>query len=294
MLNVSIRRKARQISHLLRRSALTPRSGAPRKPHLVRAHQMGVTFIGHSSFLVQIGGKNVLFDPNFALWLFILKRLRQPGLHVRDLPPIDVVYISHAHFDHLHKPSLRAIARITQRKSGRRPVIVVPRHVGELVDNLGYRQVIEKEWWQETEIAGLRTTMVPAQHWGARMLKDFHRGYGGYVVQSKDHSVYHAGDTAYFDGFREIGSQLRPQLAMLPIGAYQPASYRNVHTNPEDAVQAFQDLGSQWMVPMHYGSFHLGHEPLEEPLPFLQREAKKAGVQDRVLVMEEGTTRVFE
>jgi L-ascorbate metabolism protein UlaG (beta-lactamase superfamily) len=105
--------------------------------------------------------------------------------------------------------------------------------------------------------------------------------------------VYHAGDTAYFSGFREIGRRLAPELALLPIGAYDPPQFRNVHTSPADAMRAFLDLKSQWMVPMHYGTFRLSHEPIDEPLKLLAREANAAGVKDKVVVLEEGVTRLF-
>jgi L-ascorbate metabolism protein UlaG (beta-lactamase superfamily) len=105
--------------------------------------------------------------------------------------------------------------------------------------------------------------------------------------------VYHAGDTAYFEGFKEIGERLHPELALLPIGAYHPEHYRNVHTSPEDAMQAFLDLGSRCMVPMHYGTFRLSYEPMEEPLQRLRDAATKVGISDRVLVLEEGRTKIF-
>jgi L-ascorbate metabolism protein UlaG (beta-lactamase superfamily) len=105
--------------------------------------------------------------------------------------------------------------------------------------------------------------------------------------------VYHAGDTAYFSGFREIGQRLSPELALLPIGAYNPEQFRNVHTSPADAMKAFLDLNSRWMVPMHYGTFRLSHEPVEEPLQLLAQEAEGAGVKDRVVVLEEGVTQLF-
>ena len=107
------------------------------------------------------------------------------------------------------------------------------------------------------------------------------------------HSIYHAGDTAYFDGFREIGERLKPELALLPIGAYHPASYRNVHTSPEDAVQAFLDLGARWMVPMHYGTFRLSYEPVEEPVQRLKNEARRLGIEKKVFVLEEGRDKVL-
>ena len=125
MIGITLRRKARQFGTLVRHSALTPRTGSPQKPVTATRGQLGVTFIGHSSFLLQIGGKNLLVDPNFARWIFVLKRLRRPGLRLRDLPPIDAVLVSHAHFDHLHRPSLRAIARLTRWRSGKRPRQVI-------------------------------------------------------------------------------------------------------------------------------------------------------------------------
>jgi L-ascorbate metabolism protein UlaG (beta-lactamase superfamily) len=293
MLSRSLRRRARTFTQLVRHSAVQRRTGRPRKPLLVEPGQMGLTFIGHSSFFLQIGGQNLVIDPNFARWLFVLKRLRRPGLRIKDLPAIDTVLVTHAHFDHLHRPSLRAIARHSLARSGRAPQIIVPEHVADLVSDLGFRDIFEMTWWAERRDNGLSITAVPANHWGARILRDMHRGYGGYVIRSRQHSLYHAGDTAWFNGFREIGRRLHPEVALLPIGAYDPPAYRNNHTNPEDAVRAFVDLGSRWMVPMHYGSFRLSHEPIDEPLRFLQSEARAAAIEDRLLVLTEGMTKVF-
>ncbi len=294
MLGITIRRKARQFGTLVRHSALTPRTGVPQKPVMVRRGELGVTFIGHSSFFLQIGGKNILVDPNFARWIFVLKRLRRPGLRLRDLPPIDAVLISHAHFDHLHRPSLRAIARLTTWKAGKRPALIVPRHVRDLVADLGFGRIVEMDWWQSVQFGGIEITHTPAQHWGARIIRDVHRGFGGYVLRAGRHSIYHAGDTAYFDGFEEIGRRLKPDVALLPIGAYHPDSYRRVHTSPEDAVRAFVDLGSRWMIPMHYGSFRLGYEPMDEPVERLLREAKRRAIEKNVCVLKEGVAKFFE
>jgi L-ascorbate metabolism protein UlaG (beta-lactamase superfamily) len=294
MLSTVIRRKAGQFARLARHSAMTPRTGLTRKPVLAKRSELGLTFIGHSSFFVQMGGKNLLIDPNFARWIFVLKRLRRPGLRLRDLPPIDAVLVTHAHFDHLHRPSLRTIARLTRIKSGKRPLIIVPRQVRDLVSDLGYARVIDMEWWQTLQLGSVEITHTPSKHWGARVIRDTHRGYGGYVLRAGGHSLYHSGDTAYFDGFAEIGERLQPDVALLPIGAYYPASFRNVHTSPEDAVQAFGDLGADWMVPMHYGSFRLGHEPIDEPLTRLIQDARRQGIEKQVCVLEEGVTQMWE
>jgi L-ascorbate metabolism protein UlaG (beta-lactamase superfamily) len=291
--NRALRKRARAFGHLVRHSAVSPRTGQTHKPNLVRNGELGVTFIGHASFFVQMGGQNVMIDPNFARWLFVLKRLRKPGVQVRDLPPIDLVLVTHAHFDHLHRPSLRAIAQHAREWGASAPIIVVPNHVLDLVSDLGFSDVVELDWWNNYRHRGVTVTHVPSRHWGARIIKDSHRGYGGYVLRDGKHSLYHAGDTAYFPGFREIGRRLAPELALLPIGAYNPPSFRNVHADPADATRAFLDLKARWMVPMHYGTFRLSHEPIDEPLQLLEQEAKAAGIVDRVLVMEEGVTKFF-
>lgn len=289
----AMRKRAAGFGRLVRNSAVTPRTGQTYKPKLVTNGELGLTFIGHSTFFVQMGGQNIILDPNFARWLFVLKRLRQPGVQMRDLPPIDLVLVTHAHFDHLHRPSLRALVQHAQSRKGTAPAIVVPRQVFDLVADLGFREIIELDWWNSMRHLGLTVTHVPSRHWGARVIKDAHRGYGGYVLRVGKHSLYHAGDTAYFPGFREIGTRLAPELALLPIGAYNPETYRSVHTSPADATRAFVDLNSRWMVPMHYGTFRLSHEPIEEPLLLLEQEARKAGIEDRVVVLEEGITRLF-
>ncbi len=293
MLNITLRRKARQFSTLVKHSAFTPRTGVSRKPVLAHKNQLGITFIGHSSFFLQLAGKSIVIDPNFARWLFVLKRLRQPGLRIADLPPIDAVLVTHAHFDHLHRPSLRAIARATRRKSGRRPLIIVPQHVRDIVFDLGFEDVIEMRWWEQFRLGDLSISHTPSNHWGARIIRDMHRGFGGYVIRNGKRSIYHAGDTAFFEGFHEIGRRLNPEIALLPIGAYQPESFRRVHTSPEDAVQAFVDLKADRMIPMHYGTFKLSHEPMDEPVQRLRTDAERRGIGDKVTVLEEGITEFF-
>src|SRR6516165_8378974 len=192
MLHISIRRKAEQLGKLVRHSALTRRTGVTRKPLLVPSGHAAISFIGHSSFFLQLGGKNFLIDPNWAPWLFVLKRLRQPGLRIADLPPIDAVLVTHAHFDHLHRPSLRAIARATRRKSGRRPLIIVPQHVRDIVFDLGFEEVIEMSWWEQIRLGDLSISHTPSNHWGARIIRDMHRGFGGYVIRNGKRSIYHA------------------------------------------------------------------------------------------------------
>ena len=265
-------------------------TGSHRPVELVKSQDLGVTFIGHSSFLLQMDGRKMLIDPVFAKRLVVLRRQRRPGLLVEELPPIDLVLLTHAHMDHLNVSSLRRVIRATRRLTGKTPEVVVPKGVEDLVSTLGFSQVHGLAWWEQIDIQGLHVTMTPCRHWGARMFRDTHRGYGGYVIEDTDHSVYHSGDTAYFDGFSEIGARLKPQVALLPIGAYFPDSYRTVHTSPEEAVRAFLELGAEQMVPMHYGTFRLGREPLDEPLQRLKAEAARLGLNGKLRVLEEGET----
>lgn len=284
--------KLKQLWRLVRESYENPITGEPRRPVPVAPDELGVTFIGHSSFLLQVGGKNVLVDPVFATRLVILRRQRHPGVRVEDLPAIDVVLLTHAHMDHLNLPSLRAIIRQTKKMRGKAPVVVVPNGVDDLVNRLGFARVETMGWWDCRVVEGLNLLMTPCQHWGARLFSDTHRQFGGYVIEPKDGgpSVYHSGDTAYFGGFREIGRRIHPDVALLPIGAYFPDSYRGVHTSPEEAVQGFLDTGANTMIPMHYGTFRLGREPMDEPLERLAAETVRLGLEDRVRVVTEGET----
>jgi L-ascorbate metabolism protein UlaG (beta-lactamase superfamily) len=276
-----------------------PISGAASKPVAIAPGEMGVMFQGHSSFLLQFGTedgvRNVLVDPVFATRLVVLRRQKRPGVLIEDLPPIDAILLTHAHMDHLNRPTLRLVVRATRRKTGHAPIAIVPKGVADLVSTLGFAEVRSLEWWQQTELAGLKVTLTPAKHWGARLINDVHRLFGGYVVEDGNgHRIYHSGDTAYFEGFQEIGQRLKPRTALLPIGAYFPDNYRAVHTSPEEALQAFVDLGAETMVPMHYGTFPLGREPMDEPPMRLMEDARRRGIEDKVKILGEGETLVVE
>ena len=283
--------KLRQLWRLVRESHENPMAGESNVPASIAPDETAITFIGHSSFLLRSAGRALLVDPVFAKRLILLRRQRQPGVLVRDLPPIDAILLTHAHMDHLNLPSLRAVVREMRRRGLRAPVAIVPNGVEDLVQKIGFREVRSLPWWESTVLEGLTITATPAKHWGARLFKDTHRGFGGYTIAAPGMpTLYHSGDTAYFNGFHEIGRRLRPEVALLPIGAYFPDSYRSVHTSPEEALRAFQDLGAQVMVPMHYNTFRLGREPMSEPLPRLLAAASHAGITDRVCPLKEGET----
>jgi L-ascorbate metabolism protein UlaG (beta-lactamase superfamily) len=267
--------------------------GEQHKPVPAEDGETGVTFIGHSSFLIQIGGLNLLVDPVFASWLIVLHRIRRPGVAIKDLPPIDAVLLTHAHMDHLNLPSLRRIIRHTRRLTDKAPVAVVPWNVADLVAELGFSSVTSLAWWESVQLGNVEVTLTPAKHWGARKMSDTHRGFGGYVIHSGKQSLYHSGDTGYFDGFHKIRERFAPQIALLPIGAYSPDSFRSVHTSPEDALRILSDTGAETMIPMHYGTFCLSAEPMDEPLPRLLAAAERTGVSAHMLPLREGETKIF-
>lgn len=272
---------------LVWKALLTRRSGQHKRPVFPKlTHgQIAITWIGHASFLLQFTDLNVLVDPNFANWLFLLKRIKRSGLKIADLPPIDLVLLTHAHFDHFHKPTLR---RLPQPKIG-----VMPWGVGDLAHDLGFARVIELDWWESFAHKDWQVTLTPSKHWGARTLRDSHRGYGGFVLEHQGRRIYHAGDSAYFDGFKEIGTRLSPDIALLPIGAYHPESFRHVHMGPDEAIKAFQDLGAHSLVPMHYGTFKLSFEEMDEPPRWLRQIADETGLTSKLRILEEGSPEVF-
>lgn len=275
------------LTQVLIPSLFTPRSGGNANaifPELGET-DIGVTWIGHASFLIQAPGLNLLIDPNWAKWLKVIKRIKHPGIHLHDLPSIDLVLVTHAHFDHLDRKTLREIAEDQP--------VVVPFEVGNLVHDLGFKSVHELHYWESYEHKSAKISLTPCHHWGARMLHDSHRGFGGYIIEIGGRTIFHCGDTAYFEGFKEIGERYKIDLALLPIGAYDPPSGREVHMNPEEAVKAFIDLKANTLIPMHYGTFRLSYEPMEEPPKRLVACAKKHGIAEKVAVMIEGQPEVF-
>jgi len=232
-----------------------------------------LTWIGHSSFLGTLGGRSFLIDPVFSRRIAVMvPRYGAVGLSPGDLPPLSALLITHNHYDHLDAPSVRALPPSVPA--------VVPRGLGSWFRRWNPRPLIELGWWESTEVEGLEITLVPSRHWSRRYLLDTNRTlWGGFVVRWDEDTVYHAGDTAWFDGFAEIGRRFPGLLAAaLPIGGYEPAWFmEKQHLNPEQAGRAFQTLGARRMIPMHWGAFKLTDEPIAEPAGRLLRWWKKEG-----------------
>ena len=226
-----------------------------------------LTWIGHASFLASVGARHFLIDPVFSDRIAtIVPRHNPPGLRPGQLPDIAAAVVSHCHYDHLDKPSIRELPAAVP--------IVVPAGVGSLMRGWGRRKVIELDWWESHELERERVTLVPARHWSRRRLFDTNETlWGGFVIETDAGSLYHAGDSAWFDGFSIIGRRFPNLLvAMLPIGGYDPGWFMEKHhMNPEQAGEAFVALGARHLVPMHWGTFRLTDEPFMEPLERMRR-----------------------
>jgi len=165
--------------------------------------------------------------------------------------------------------------------------------MGDLAHGLGFERIVELQWWETFSYRDWKVTLTPSKHWGARVLRDHHRGYGGFVLEHQGRTIYHAGDSAYFDGFKEIGKNCRPEIAMLPIGACHPESFRHVHMGPDEALKVFKELRAKKLVPMHYGSFKLGFEEVDEPPRWLLELAEAQNLTKRIRFMDEGVPQIF-
>ncbi|MEA3203018.1 MAG: hypothetical protein QOI63_684 [Thermoplasmata archaeon] len=260
-------------------------------PAPARLPRAGVTWVGHASFVVQMGGACVLLDPVWSPRLpGGIRRLRAPGVPWEQLPEVDAVLLSHNHFDHLDLATLRRLPPRTP--------ILAPLGLAGWLRRRGFPAARELDWWQGTAVApGLRAELVPAHHWSRRGILDANRSlWGGWVLADGRRKVHFAGDTAFGTFFRQIG-QRHPDIdvALLPVGAYAPrTSNGSAHMDPEEAVAAFQDLGARTMVPMHWGTFRLSPEPVQEPIERTRAAWEAAGLaRSRLADLEVGQSLSF-
>ena len=248
-----------------------------RHPPALDGARAVVTFISHSTFLIQTAAANILTDPMYSQRAgpfnrFGPRRVREPAVRFDDLPPISTVLLSHNHYDHC---DLRTLAMLAKRFD---PLVVTPLGNAALVRSTGIRRVEEIDWWQQAKTSALAITLTPAHHFSARTPWDRNRAlWGGFMLSTAGARIFFAGDTAYGPFFRDIRQRLGPiDLALLPIGAYEPRWFmQSVHMNPAEAVQAHLDLDPSESVGMHFGTFQLTIEGIDEPLRALD-DARRA------------------
>ena len=257
-----------------------------------------ITWVGHATALIQTPSLTVLTDPMFSdraspVSFAGPEREVPVPLSIDDLPPIDVVVISHDHYDHLDETSIQ---QLTQRQQ---PLFLVPLGVGGVVQGWGAERVAELDWWQYVDLDGWRIHCTPARHFSGRSLTNRTSTlWASWYLAALDDTldVYYAGDTGYADHFSVIRERLgAPDVALIPIGAYEPRWFMEVvHVDPEQAVQAFLDLQARHMVPVHWGTFDLADEPIQEPPERLRAAATDAGIPDQVHVLDVGETVTLE
>nr|MBV6630326.1 MBL fold metallo-hydrolase [Oceanococcus sp. HetDA_MAG_MS8] len=239
----------------------------------VAGHGQGVRWLGHATMLIGEGDDYVLTDPHLTERALLIKRKTAPALAPEDIPPLLFALISHNHYDHLDEKTVLALPADTPW--------LVPLGLADWFHERGRHQVQELDWWESVEVGGWTAHCVPVQHWSRRIGQPTNSTlWCGWVLESPQKRYFFGGDTGYFPGFAEIGQRFpNIDVAMLPIGAYYPESFLQYqHMSPDEALQAFTDLGAKVMLPIHWGSFKLTREPVAQPPQALRAAREKRGL----------------
>jgi L-ascorbate metabolism protein UlaG (beta-lactamase superfamily) len=271
--------------------------GIPTLHEPLQHDDIAVTFVNHATFLIQINGITVLTDPIWSERASPVhwagpKRVRDPGVTWEALPPIDIVLLSHNHYDHL---DIATLGRLRDRFD---PIMLVAAGDGRIIEPLGIRQLHELDWWDSFTLnEQCRVTFVPTQHFSARSVFDRQKSlWGGYMIEVSGRRIYFSGDTGYSVHFAEISRRLGcPDIALLGIGSYEPQWFmKPVHMNPAEAVAAHRDLGAKYSIGMHFGTFQLSAEAIDQPLLDLALALKEQGIAESAFVtLEVGETRIY-
>ncbi len=268
-------------------------SWGPAPPQRLSGDELRVTFVNHATVLLQVGELNIITDPIWSERCSPVsfagpRRHRRPGIRFEDLPPIDIVLLSHNHYDHMDLPTLR---RLRRRDS---PTVFCPLGVASRVRRLGYRSVVELDWWQSERFRDVTLHCVPAQHFSARGPFDRNRSlWCGWHIESNAGGVLFAADTGFGPHFAQIARRFsQPRLALLPIGAYRPRWFMGpVHMGPEEAIEAHTILDPAVSMPIHYGTFSLADDGETEPVDHLRALLHDRPEQSwRILTEGEGWT----
>lgn len=258
--------------------------------------KLSVTWVGHATTLVQIDGLNILTDPIWSdrcspLSFAGPKRYTPPGISLGDLPKIDIVILSHNHYDHTDIPTLRKLEETFH------PLVLTGLGNKKLLLGEGLKNVNEMDWWEEISFGSVKLTFTPTQHFSGRSLFDRDETlWGSFMISGTREKVYFAGDTGYFSHFKEIANRFgNIDVAILPIGATEPRWLMEpVHIGPTQAVMSFLDLKAKYLVPMHYMTFVLSDEPLDSPVPRTKEAMKQSGISESAFVpLKIGETRFF-
>ena len=274
-----------------------PLKSKPNLPQKLESNQMAITFVNHATFLIQIPGLNILTDPIWSdraspVSFAGPKRVISPGIKISQLPRIDVIIISHNHYDHMDLETLKKL------NDKYHPKILVPLRNKRFLQSKGLENIEELDWWDNIDLNKNEITLVPAQHFSSRSLFDRNKTlWGGFVIKHKDLKIFFAGDTGYSPHFKEIAQRFGGvQLSLLPIGAYKPRWFMGpVHIDPYEAVKAHLDLKSQQSIGMHYGCFKLADDSFKSPVEDLIKAKQKFKIKDNSFrTMNEGQTLYYQ
>jgi len=256
------------------------------------SRQVKVTYVGHATVIVEFGKRKFITDP------LLTKRIARIGprrkvsfkLDGKMLDGIEFAVVSHGHFDHLDKRSLCMLPPGA-------PVVICPKLAGIVHRSCG-RTAVGIGWWENTVINGVKVTGVPAHHFSARPPFHWSDDYQGYVVELEEdgekRTIYHAGDCGMSEYFEQIGKKFKIDIACLPIGAYNPPSFRKHHLAPEDALDALEMTGAAVMIPIHWGTYNLSWEPFDEPPRRLMEHAGRRGMKDRIRLLKPGESTLID
>lgn len=261
----------------------------PDVPAILSAED-SVTYLGHATLWIRVNGQNILTDPVFGDIVYFIGRHAPFPLPPEELPPMQVILISHSHYDHLDKDSIRKI--------GTGPLYLTPLGYRDWLESvLPGARVIELDWFQKYTIHGVTYRLLPAQHWTKRTPWDTNRRlWGSWLIESSNRKVFFAGDSGYFSGFAEIGRKFGPMdAALLPIGAYEPRWFMSVyHIDPDEAVLASKELRARVLIPQQWGVFDLTDEPMDLPVKDYRKAAERAGLtEQQALLVPHGGTYYF-
>ena len=243
-------------------------------PHVWPNHGLHAAWLGHTTVLLKIDGFTVLTDPVFSNRIGLnlgpitigFKRLVAPALTAKECPRPDLILLSHAHMDHFDLPSLRAL-------ESPKTHVVTAHRTSDLLRAGRYGSVHELRWDESVQVGDAKVRAFEVRHWGARMRSDTFRGYNGYVIETPGYRIIFGGDTAMTDSFRQLRGSKPYDLAIMPIGAYDPWIY--AHCNPEEALRMANDAGADFILPVHHQTFRLSSESLKEPIERLSRALAK-------------------
>ena len=260
--------------------------------------QKTLTWIGHASFLLQVDGVNILTDPHLTKRASPVSiagpaRTTPPGLNIKDLPIIDIIVISHNHYDHLDRETIQKIIR---KQKYNQPTIFVPLRLKNLLRGFGAKNVQELDWWDNIRFKNLTIHSVPVQHWSNRSFNTNKTLWCGWVFEKSDYKTFFCGDTGYSKDFLNIQKKFGyMDLSLLPIGAYAPRWFmKDHHCNVEEAIQIHKDIKSKHSIAMHWGTFQLTDEPMEEPPQLLKSLSAKMNLSnDEFIAMQQGETKII-